>query len=135
VTRHCAECGDPFEAKRSTAKYCGTTCRSRASVNRTSGKTVTPRRVTPPVELPVSPSLVESASRELEAAGRLDTVLGQQALLLAAQMAAAKGSGSAAAALSRELRAVMDAALAGAPKAADSLDELAKRRERKASGA
>lgn len=73
--------------------------------------------------------------RELEAAGRLETVLGQQAVKLAERMCSQFDTGSATASVSRELRAVMDAALAGAPKAADSLDELANRRKLKASGA
>lgn len=35
--RKCDECGKDFEAKKSNAKYCGSTCRSRASVRRSLG--------------------------------------------------------------------------------------------------
>lgn len=139
MTRHCAVCGKAFEAKRSTAKYCGSTCRARQSQG------IKPPRPARGVDAPPAPAavmplvgespLVASVRRALEDAGRLDSVLGQQALMLAGRLAGQGDSGSAVAALSRELRAVMDAALADAPQAADALDELAERRRRKAAGA
>jgi hypothetical protein len=79
--------------------------------------------------------LVAAIRRELEGARRLDTALGRQAMRLAERMHSMMDTGSAVAALSRELRAVMAEALAGVPAKADGLDELAARRERKASGA
>jgi len=122
VVRTCASCGRQFEAQRSTARYCGSTCRSRA-------------HRAPVVSVGQANPLREAVRQELEAAGRLETVLGQQALMLADRLAAQGDTGSAVAALSRELRAVMEAALADAPAAADALDELAERRRRKAAGA
>ena len=77
---------------------------------------------------------MQAVRAELEAADRLETALGQQAVVLAGLMGSQFDTGAAKASLSRELRAVMDAALADAPKAADRLDELAERRRRKASG-
>lgn len=67
---------------------------------------------------------------ELEAAGRLDSMLGQVALLLAERMCEFD-TGSGTAALSKELRAVMATAVQGAPAAADPVDELRARRDRK----
>jgi hypothetical protein len=73
--------------------------------------------------------LVEAVRRELEAAARLDTSLGQQALAAAERMSAA--SGAAFAALSKELRELMTAATKGAATAVDPIDELKLRRDRK----
>jgi hypothetical protein len=67
---------------------------------------------------------------ELQAAGRADTALGQQALALAERVNNPRDTGSAIAALSKELRAVMVEALKGAEVAADPLDELRARRDR-----
>ena len=134
MTRNCAWCGEAFQAKRPTAKYCGGSCRAKAS----NASKRAPRRA--PVELPPAPApadggVVAAVSAELEAADRAESFLGAQALALAARIDAGSDTGSAVAALSKELRAVMDAALADAPKAADKLDELSERRKRKASGA
>lgn len=134
MTRSCESCGKPFEAKRSTAKYCRSGCRVRATRKRASE----PAEVVElgPSEPAVDESpLVKAVRLELEAAGRLESSLGQQALELARHMASPFDTGSARASVSRELRAVMDAALADAPKAADALDELALRRRDKASSA
>jgi hypothetical protein len=78
---------------------------------------------------------VAAVRAELEAADRLGTALGQQALALAERMSSKFDTGSAVAAVSKELRAVMDAALANAATAADALDELSARRRAKASSA
>ena len=59
-------------------------------------------------------------------------MLGQVALLLAERMCEFD-TGSGTAALSKELRAVMVAAVQGAPAAADPVDELRARRDRKRS--
>lgn len=88
---------------------------------------------TPPV--PADPPLVASCRKRLAAAGREADPLGAQALLLAEMLAAGGHTAAGAASLSRELRAAMDAALAGAPAEPDALDELARRRDRKLSGA
>jgi len=57
-------------------------------------------------------------------------MLGQMALLFAERMCEFD-TGSGTAALSKELRAVMAAAVQGAPAAADPVDELRARRDRK----
>lgn len=78
--------------------------------------------------------LVDAIRQSLEAAERLGTSEGAQALMLAEMLASGSHTASGAASLSRELRAALQDALAGAAKAADRLDELAARRGRKASG-
>ncbi|GAA3781268.1 hypothetical protein [Micromonospora maritima] len=125
MTTSCEGCGRSFEAKRSSARFCGATCRKRVS-RRPAGL--------PPAE-PVDASsgesdLVTSVRLELVAARRLDTVLGQQALVLAARLDV-PDTGSAVAALNKELRATMEAALKGAEESGDSVDELKARRERR----
>ena len=68
---------------------------------------------------------------ELDGVGKLDSMLGQQALMLAQALGDPDESASGAAALSRELRAVMALALRGVRGAADQVDELRRRRDRK----
>lgn len=72
--------------------------------------------------------VVAAVWRELAAAGQAETPLGRLALLLAARLGSPADTGSATAALSKELRAVVAAALAAAPAAADPVDELRARR-------
>lgn len=78
--------------------------------------------------------LAGAIQRELSAAGRLDTYLGQQALMLADRIGSSMDTGSSVAALSRELREVMAKALDGVKVAADPLDELRARRAAKSAG-
>jgi hypothetical protein len=130
----CSACGKPFEAERSTAKFCGATCRKRQS--RKAGPVADmpdPTPIAPPET--AKDSLVDAVKADLKAAGRLDSALGRQALRLAERMGSTFDTGSAIAALSRELRAVMAEALQNGAKAADGLDELAARRAQKAAGA
>ena len=117
VTRRCVQCGKPFEAKRSTAKYDSASCRARASQGAA------------PVVLPVLPldegkdlGAVETTRAELTRFGRLDTPLGQHALFLAQRMV--NESGSALAALSREWRATREAAIANAKVTEDPVEKL-----------
>lgn len=125
----CAACGRSFEAKRSTAKFCGVTCRSRVHRAGTAGTVVAlPSPAQPRAQ---SSGLVGAIERELEAADRLDTVLGQQAVELAGRIVSPASSGASVATLSKELRAVMAAAMEGVEVAADPLDELQRRRDAK----
>jgi hypothetical protein len=78
--------------------------------------------------------LVEAIGRELADAGRLESSLGQQALMLAERIGVSRmDTGSSVASMSRELREVMVRALEGAKVAADPLDELKSRRDRRLS--
>jgi hypothetical protein len=125
----CAACGKPFDAQRKTARYCGPACRKRKQRRGAAIETLPP-----PVEVP-SGSLADTVRDELTSAGRLNTALGAQAVRLAERMESPFDTGSAIAALSRELRAVMTEALQDASRAVDPLDELAQRRLQKAAGA
>lgn len=125
----CAACGKPFETQYKIAKFCGATCRKRKQRR---GAVV--EALPPPVQ-PESGSLADAVRVELQAAGRLDTALGRQAVLLAERASSPFDTGSAIAAVSRELRAVMAEALKDSSAVADPLDELAHRRMVKAAGA
>jgi len=136
MTKSCAVCGKSFDAQRPTAKYCGGTCRTRAS--RAGG----PPAVAPsPVVVRIvddmlgSPlPLVAAAERELAAAGRMDTMLGQATLELARRISSPMESGASVASLMKQLRETMADALKGAAIAADPLDELRALRDAKRAG-
>jgi hypothetical protein len=114
----CASCGDDFEAKRSTAKYCSATCRKRAARSRPDPSTDTTSSSGDEHDL------IATTRRELEAAGRVETFAGQLALQLAKRLATPDESGVSA--LSKELRTVMSAALDGVtPPAAEGGEEHA----------
>lgn len=126
MRRNCDACGREYEARRKDSRTCGSTCRNRkargaSSVSKGDG---------------CDNSLVAATRRELEVAGKLETMLGQQALALAARMSGTETSGGIAS-LSRELRTVMAAAIgvvpAGVPAAGqgDDVDELRARRDAK----
>jgi hypothetical protein len=131
-------CGERFEAKRPSAKYCSDRCRKRAQ--RSPGATGTivalgvAQRPPDQPEKAGEPGSLETAARaELEAVGRADTVAGAVVLALARRLDAASPAetGAAFAALAKELRAALVAAVAGAERAADPIDELRAHAERK----
>jgi hypothetical protein len=70
-------------------------------------------------------------ARELEDAGRLDTVFGQAALVLARRIESPMETGSSIASMTKQLRETMVDALKGAAVAADPLDEIRARRDSK----
>ncbi len=145
----CTVCGTSFHAQRVTAKYCGSTCRTRASRAGTStprASAESPGRVTPlPTAVPDSrpddeaPALEgvhATTVAELQAAGRLYTPLGQGAVTLARRIDNSyKDTGSALASMVRQWQATLAAATAGVKTAASPLDqardELARRRARR----
>ncbi len=132
----CAHCGASFSGKRRTAKYCSTKCRKDANNAR--------RRTTQPASEHEAQAaevadlrgqgLMESVRAELTSLNKLGTTLGAQALAVAEQMAAGGETGSAMAALSRELRSIMVLASRGG-ESADSVDELKKKRDEKRAAA
>ena len=125
MERPCDDCGRMYEAKRASSRFCGDTCKKRAQ-RRPAGAPA------PIAEAPEPTSgLVEVTRRTLEDAGRLDTVLGQQALALAQRLASPRETGASVATMSRELRAVMAEALRGVAVAADGVDEMKARRDAK----
>ena len=122
----CEVCGRSYEAKRKDSKTCSATCRSR-------------KRDMLPGGVPANNSLVKATKAELEAAGKLDTRLGQQALILAARMSGTE-TPSGVGTLSKELDRVMAAAIGSTPPkaptagAGDDVDELRARRDAKRAG-
>lgn len=129
MRRHCDRCGEVFGAKAANAAYCSGKCRQAAykARNRVS---VTPV-VTAITDLGVPAVTTAGQVRaELERSGRLDTYLGAAALQLAERIDSATAV-MGFAALVKELRSTMDAALVGAARAPDLVDELEERRERK----
>lgn len=122
-----AGCGRVLEG-RPDKRYCSEACSKRA---RRSGASGLADGLPSPDATSDTPGATTAAVRaELEAASRADTYLGAAALALAAQIDGATSS-MGFAALVKELRATMEAAVAGAQKAVDPVDELRSRRDRK----
>ncbi len=130
--RFCDYCAGKLPAsKPRNARYCSVDCR-RAASRRPAGDPPAAAPVVTPLPVPPTPTvdpLVAAVRDALDAAGRLDTVPGRQAVALAEAMAGA--SGTALAALSRELRTVQAEAMRGVQTKVDPIDELKKRRDRK----
>lgn len=160
MQKPCAVCSKPFEAQRPQAKYCGETCKKRAQRSGQAGSRDRKKRPAPdpaaavaavlgttppgapdaagadPAPLYAPVGVLASVVKELADAQRLDTVLGQLALKLASRLESATfDTGSSFTALSKELRAVMAAAVAGAHVEDDEVDELQKRRDEKEAAA
>lgn len=109
------ECSNTFTPKRSTAKYCGTTCRQRAARARRAAEAaaaVDEAAETAPGEGGAEHGLVKATRLELEKADAIDTVDGQIALQLARKLTDPDQTGFAG--LAKELRAVLRDAI-GAP--------------------
>lgn len=127
MKRPCDVCGTVYEAKRSTSRYCSPTCRVRKS------------RGAEVIDLPASPVPTDSDGpvyvatlQTLTDADRALTPLGAAALTLARRLdSPGADTGSAIAAVARQLEATLTAATrgAGAATAPGKLqDELAARR-------
>ena len=138
MQRNCEKCGKPYTAKRNTSRYCSTRCRTATSRAGGAAKAATASPAAVSVtEADILPPLVAAIAQELDAAGRLNTAKGQLALQLAMDLSSAGAFDnlSQRAAATREIRASLEAALAGARPSADALDELEKRRREKAARA
>ena len=128
MNRQCDVCGRSYAAQRVTSRYCGETCQKRAQRARAAGL---PLRADA-LDDPAPPSELERVvARELEAAGRLECSAGQLALELAYRVASPYETGAAVASLAKQFAATMDKALGGGAVAADPLDEIRARRDRK----
>jgi len=129
MQRECDECGHCYTARRVNSRFCGDTCGKRSQRARAAG---IPLRAAPLDGHEAPPSELERATiRELEAVGRLESVAGQVALVLARRIGSRRESGAATASLARQFSATMDKALAGVERAADPLDEIRARRDAK----
>lgn len=125
MRRSCDHCGVEYEAQTTRSKYHSPKCRRAALDARKATPVVPlPARETEPAELSAS---VQAA---LEDVGRASTPLGLSALLLAGQIEAGGHTGSALAALNRELRSTLAEATRGTVRSsvAAMRDELAARR-------
>lgn len=138
MRKTCEVCGVAFDAKRQSARYCSDRCRVRASRRRGASSTpvtdADPLRDTAETSISTPRGSVFAATRtELEAAGRAESAVGVAVLALALRIdgAASAETGAGLAALVKEFRATLESALADAEPAADPLDELRERRERR----
>ncbi len=122
VTVTCGQCGEAFEAARATRKYCGDRCRQQARRRASEGEAEA---------FGADPSIVERTRSELRELGKLDTVLGAQALVLATRMTSAKDTGSAIAAVSRELDRVLLRLRSGTKGQEDEVASARRRRDEK----
>lgn len=127
MRKHCTVCSAEFEAKRNTAKYCSRRCSVRASRQPKPAASAQP-------QMPPDPDaeLWTATLAELDAAGRVNSASGRAALLLARRLdMQVVDSGSSLAAMVREHRTALADAVKGSGRAANPMDELRARRERK----
>jgi hypothetical protein len=126
MDRNCDVCGIAYSAHRPNSRFCSDTCRKRAQRG-----ALTAENGRSEAEFE-GPGAVEGATlAALEAAGRLETPLGQAALTLARRLDHSEREPAAGVAtVAKQLGATLEAATAGANKAADPLDELKTRRDR-----
>jgi hypothetical protein len=89
----------------------------------------------PNPDQPTEHPLIKSYRGQLERVEQLNTPAGAQVMLLAQELTGGAHSASGVAALSRELRALLEVVLARATTHSDALDELAKKRQQKLAGA
>jgi len=128
MTRQCDSCREDYEAARASSRFCSPRCRVRSS--RSPAKAV--GAPTAPLSDPATSGLLIATRRELDAAKCLDTALGQLAIEVATRIVNPGETGASVAALVKQLRETMTAALDGSEVVvADPLDELRNRRDRK----
>jgi len=102
-----------MEGRRASARFCQPACRKRGA-----------RGALVALLPSAGAGLVAAVRAELVAAGRADSALGQAALGLAERLAGSANTGSAVAALTRELRATLEAATLGATVQESPLERL-----------
>ena len=123
MERKCVRCGKTFTAKRSTARFCGKDCSTRACLERQTGARV---RVTA-ADPAGKPLLFDAALEEFERLGVSLSVAACQALGCAKLLDAASTADSSRASLSKEFSRLRVDALAGVPTPGDPVDELRRR--------
>ena len=125
MRRACEACGTAFDAQRASARFCSDRCRKRVA---RSGAPRPQLRVVTEPEPRQRPdgSLLGAVLIALEEAQVLDTPGGRLAVSIATRLddPNSTDSGSAVAALSRELRAVMAEATARSEKSSSPLDRI-----------
>lgn len=127
MQRACDSCSVSYDAVRPSSRYCSSRCRGRASRAGTSKPRVS-------VEAPIASTSTLVADQVRRELGELiDSAAGQMALSLALRLDAAVDTGSAMAAVARELRSILTEMLGLTADAADPIDELKAARERRRS--
>lgn len=127
MQRPCDACGKLYEAQRATSKFCSSNCRARSHA----GLSPAPVASQPMPSLRPSGPLEAVTERTLTEAGRIETVPGQQAMALAREIESRPNAGMGSAALHKALSDVMVKAMEGVQAAADPLDEIKARRDRR----
>lgn len=135
VNRTCERCRRPFTAVNSSARFCSASCRAMAAKDRSKGRGVAPVTTVTPVTTPdaqpeSSISVLEAVRRKLDAAGEADSPAGRMALTMAARADSGQDSGSALAALMKQLAVTLEDAV-GRVVAGDPIDEVREARERR----
>lgn len=124
MTKACDQCGDQFEPVRDGHRFCSRRCRVQFH-----------RRATPADADAVVPGInriAEVTEKELRRLRKLDTVTGQQALIVARRMCSMKDTAASIAAASRELdRLMLRLAAGGAGQPEDQLAAARRRRDEK----
>lgn len=132
MDRMCDACGETYVAKRVTSRFCSSNCRVRFS--RGGGGDVVQLPTTEPEQAVASLGVLAATERELVAAERLETALGQACLTLARRLdSPGLDTGSAMASVAARLDDLLAKATKGAGKATrpgQLQDELAARREK-----
>jgi hypothetical protein len=126
----CEACGGEFDAPK--ARFCQRPeCKRMRSTLRKRSERRGAVVALPPSDVEAR-SNVEVTRAALVAADRLDSPAGVNALTLAARLdSCGTDTGSAVAALSKQHLAALDAAVSGATRVADPVDELRQRREKR----
>ena len=126
MQRLCDTCTRQYEAKRITSKFCSPRCQKRA---RRSPAGLSAASVLP-FPAPVDGPLTVATMAELVVADRVDSSLGQSALLMARRLdTPGADTGSSVAALAREQRATLALALESASNVLDPADQLRLQRD------
>jgi hypothetical protein len=126
MIRRCVVDDVEFEALRPHAKYCSDRCRKRGLRN--------PELVTEVPQKGPAPrsSGLEVATRaQLEKVGRVDSLAGQQALIMARNVDAAPMGTTIVSSLMREFRSSLAEAMEGVSVEPDALDRVRSRRDAK----
>ena len=131
MQRSCDVCHGSYEAKRASSKFCSDNCRLRAHRSPMAVALAPVVPLTTPVD-PSEGSLTAATLAELGAAEMLASSLGQLALMLARRLdRPSMDTGSSIAALVREHRATLTAAVDAGKVAEDPLDQLAQQRRQR----
>lgn len=128
MNRNCDTCNTEYSAKHPSSRFCSPKCRQRSHRSPGLYLAAVPRKS---VESTLEASALESATlAELRTAGRESSALGIASLILARSIdSEVPQTGSSLAALVKEQRAALEAALVGSMGALDVLDDLVRQRQ------